>query len=522
MHGTARINVARLIAKIERLNAIGVALSVEPDSEKLLETILLGAKELTDADGGSLYIVQGDELHFRIVRNDTLHVSFGGSSGQPVPFPPVRIERGNDVPHTVAAYAVVSGMTVNIADAYDAPGFDFSGTKAFDLRTGYRSRSFLTVPMRNHEGVIVGVLQLINSRDPDDVVEAFNEADQRLVESLASQAATALTKRELISGMATLFESFIELIATAIDEKSPYTGNHCHRVPELTMRLAEAAAAEGLLTLSDADRYELRVAAWLHDCGKVTTPEWVMDKATKLQGIFDRIELVATRFEVFRRDAEITCWKAIANGEDRVAAGIRYTEVGRELDDTLAFLRRINVGGEFMKPEDQERVRQVATKIWYRTDGSSAQWLTPEEVRNLTIAKGTLLPEEREIINNHIVATIKMLDKLPFPRHLTRVPEYACGHHERMDGKGYPKGLTRDQMSVQARIMGIADVFEALTAGDRPYKKAMKLSQALGILKQMADTGHIDAELHAVFVKHQVGINYGKEFLQLDQLDVVA
>ena len=522
MVGTARIDVGRLITKIERLNAIGVALSVEPDAEKVLETILLGAKELTDADGGTLYIVQGDELHFRIVRNDTLNVSFGGTTGQPVPFPPVRIERGDDSPHSVAAYAVVKGATVNIPDAYDAPGFDFTGTKAFDLRTGYRSRSFLTVPMRNHEGSIVGVLQLINARDGGGTVEAFTEADQRLVESLASQAATALTKRELIDGMARLFESFIELIATAIDEKSPYTGNHCHRVPELTMRLAEAAAAEGLLTLTTADRYELRVAAWLHDCGKVTTPEWVMDKATKLQGIFDRIELVATRFEVFRRDAEIVCWKAIANGEDRVVAGARFAEVCRELDDTLAFLRRCNVGGETMNAEDQERVRQLATRLWHRSDSTSAPWLTPDEVRNLTIAKGTLLPEERGIINNHIVATIKMLDKLPFPRHLVRVPEYACGHHERMDGKGYPKGLTRDQMSVQARIMGIADVFEALTAGDRPYKKAMKLSQALAILKHMADTGHIDPDLHAVFVKHRVGLEYGKEFLQLDQLDVSA
>lgn len=513
MAGSARIDVGQLIIKIERLNKIGVALSQEPDPERLLETILLGAKELTDADGGSLYTREGNDLRFRLVRNDSLGLSFGGPGLPPPSFPPVKL---SDSEHLVVARAVATGITVNIADAY-APrsvndGLDFSGTRAFDKRNGYRSVSFLTVPLRNHEGEVTGALQLINARDREGQVEAFSEADQRLVESLASQAATTLTKGELIQGMGRLFDSFVELIATAIDEKSPYTGGHCRRVPELTMALAEAAAEEGMMPFTAADRQELKVAAWLHDCGKITTPESVMDKATKLQCINDRITLVAERFARLEAEAEAACWRAIAGGADRGGEQARLEAIRAELRDGLAFVRSVNLGAESMRPEDQTRIRDLAAK----------GWLAADEARNLAIPKGTLLPEERQVINSHITATIRMLEKLPFPKHLSRVPEYAGGHHERMDGKGYPKGLTREQMSVPARIMGIADVFEALTAGDRPYKKAMKLSQALAILARMAAEGHIDPELHRVFIEHKVYAAYARGFLQPDQIDVAV
>ncbi len=506
---TSRIDVGRLIAKIERLNSIGIALSQEPDHERLLETILLGAKELTDADAGTLYLRQGDELHFRLVRNDSLGLAFGGPGNPPPAFPPVRLA---DAERSVVARAVATGTTVNLSDAYAAgdSGFDFSATRAFDQRTGYRSRSFLTVPLRNHEGEVVGALQLINARDPEGTVEAFTEADRRLVESLASQAATTLTKSELIAGMARLFDAFIELIATAIDEKSPYTGGHCRRVPEITMALAEAAAAEGLMPFTDGDRHELRVAAWLHDCGKITTPEWVMDKATKLSGLADRIELIAERFAALRHAAEAACWRAIAEGAERTAALAGLEAARSDIDGSLAFLRRVNIGGEAMRGDDLLRIATLRDR----------GWLTADEARNLSILRGTLLPEEREIINNHIVATIRMLEKLPFPKHLARVPEYAGGHHERIDGRGHPKGLTGDQMSLPARIMAIADVFEALTAGDRPYKKAMPLSQALAILARMAGDGHIDPDLHRVFLARRVYAGYAKRFLQADQIDL--
>ncbi len=521
---------------IRRLSAVGIALSAEKDDRRLMELILRSAKELTNADGGTLYSRTGDdELRFEIMITDSLGLHLGGTSGEPIELPnvPLRDERGAPNHHAVAAHAALAVETVNIPDAYDATGFDFSGTRSFDERTGYRSTSFLTVPMRNHEDEVIGVLQLINALDAaSGAVVPFDREDQELVESLASQAAIALTNKRLIDEQRVLFESFIELIAGAIDDKSPYTGGHCRRVPELTLMLADAAAAtrDGPLAefqMSEEDRYELQIAGWLHDCGKVTTPEYVVDKSTKLETIFDRIELVRTRFEVLKRDAEIAALRrrlaALEGGEALDAAAVEGELAGEieALDEECAFLERCNRGGEFMRPEDQERVRRIGARRWRAPSGEQAPLLSDEEIANLTIPKGTLTAEEREIINHHIVATIKMLESLPYPRHLRRVPEFAGGHHERMDGRGYPRGLTREQMSVQARVMGIADIFEALTAGDRPYKPAMPLSRALEILGRMKEEQHIDPDLFDVFIRERVYLRYAERFLDPDQIDEV-
>ncbi|WP_303783778.1 HD family phosphohydrolase [Azovibrio restrictus] len=522
-----------LFRRLEQLNDIGASLSSERNLERLLEKILLAAKTITRADGGTLYRISEDRqrLEFAIVRNDSLGIAFGGASGQPLPDTfrdlPLYTPGGAANNSMVAAYATLHVRTVNIADAYDADGFDFSGTRAFDARTGYRSRSFLTVPMKNHEGEVIAVLQLINAMNGEGgQVGVFTAADQRLAESLASQAAVALTNRQLVQQLETLFEAFIHLINIAIDEKSPYTGGHCQRVPELTMMLAEAAdqATEGPLKdfhLTDQDRYELKIAALLHDCGKVTTPVHVVDKATKLQTLFDRIHLIDTRFEVLRRDAEIAMLRAIQAGEDAREAEARFAEQSRQLEADRDFLRHANIGGERMSDEDIARVGRIARQYrWKNPAGQEEPFLSANELENLTIRAGTLTPAEREIINYHIVATIRMLEALPWPKHLKRVPEYAGGHHERMDGKGYPKGLKREDMSWQARMMGIADIFEALTAGDRPYKPAMKLSQALEIMRNFRDNGHIDPDLYQVFLEAGVPQRYGRAFLQAGQVDV--
>ena len=291
------------------------------------------------------------------------------------------------------------------------------------------------------------------------------------------------------------------------------------------MMLADAvdATSEGPLAdfrLSDKDRYELRIAALMHDCGKVTTPVHVVDKATKLQTIYDRIHLIDTRFEVLKRDAEVRMWKAVADGANRAEAEAEYGRFCRQCEDDRAFLRRANVGGERMSDDDIGRVRRIGGEYrWRNVDGSEAPFLSDNELENLTIRAGTLTASERQTINHHIVATIRMLEQLPWPKHLKNVPEYAGGHHERMDGKGYPKGLVRDQMSWQARIMGISDIFEALTAKDRPYKEGMKLSQALSILEDFKKNGHIDPDLHEVFVKHGVYRKYAESFLAPKQVD---
>jgi HD-GYP domain-containing protein (c-di-GMP phosphodiesterase class II) len=508
--------------RLEQLNAIGASLSAERDINRLLESILTAAKAITRADGGTLYRVTEERtLRFEIMRTSSLKFYLGGTTGNPIPFYPIQLYKEGKPNHSmVAAYAALTGKTVNIADAYTADGFDFTGTRAFDHKTGYRSRSFLTVPMKNHENEIIGVLQLLNAQDPaTGEVVPFSSSDQRLAESLSSQAAIALTNRMLINQLEQLFESFIKLINTAIDEKSPYTGGHCQRVPVLTMLLAEAVneTREGPLAafqMSDKDRYELKIAGLLHDCGKVTTPVHVVDKATKLESICDRIHLLDTRFEVLKRDAEIESLKA--GGDEK-----RLQERLRQLDDDRRFLHACNVGGERMRDEDIERVRRIARYRWRDVSGQDADFLTDDEVKNLTIRAGTLTDEERKIINHHIVATIRMLEALPWPRHLEKVPEYAGGHHERMDGKGYPKGLTREQMSVQARCMGIADIFEALTAKDRPYKKGKTLSESLEILGRMRLNGHVDPDLFDVFVRRKVYRRYAEMFLDPEQIDAV-
>ncbi|MCP5269152.1 MAG: GAF domain-containing protein [Zoogloeaceae bacterium] len=524
-----------MFRRLEQLNAIGASLSHERNIARLLENILLAAKAITHADGGTLYRVTDDakHLHFEIVRTDSLNIAFGGATGQPISTQfsdlPLYLPDGEPNNSMVAAYSAIHAETVSIADAYAAEGFDFSGTRKFDQATGYHSTSFLTVPMKNHENEVIGVLQLINALDENGVVRPFSDADQRLAESLASQAAVALTNRLLITQLETLFESFINLINMAIDEKSPYTGGHCQRVPALTMMLAEAVndTREGPLadfTMSDKDRYELKIAGLLHDCGKVTTPVHVVDKATKLQTIFDRIHLIDTRFEVVKRDAEIGALRAQLAGEDAAKVNQKLQERLAAIESDREFLRICNIGGEAMKPEDQERVRRIARQYrWCDPEGPEGKmvdFLSAEELENLTIRAGTLTQSEREIINYHIVATIKMLEALPWPKHLKNVPEYAGGHHERMDGKGYPKGLKRDEMSVQARVMGIADIFEALTARDRPYKHGMKLSEAMGILKRFSEGGHIDPELFEVFVSQKVYLRYAQEFLDPAQIDL--
>ena len=523
--------MSELLDRIDRLNEIGIALSAESDTPKLLELIMMGAKALTQADGGSLYFLKNEELSFEIISNDSLDIQMGGTSGNEITFPAIPLIVDGEENHAnVVTHCVLSGQSINFADAYNEDGFDFSGTREFDRNTGYRTRSMLTIPLKDHEQEIIGVLQLINAREPEsgDVIE-FSAVDQQLAESLASQAAVALTQQRLISELQILFESFIRMIASAIDDKSPYTGGHCRRIPVLTMMLADAVndADSGPLHdfhITEKDRYELETAAWLHDCGKVVTPEYVMEKATKLETIHDRIHTLEARFEVMRRDARIDYLQAcLAETSEPARAELEknYQRQCDQLSEDFDFLRNANIGGEFMSDEDLERVRLISEKKWLDASGSEQPLLTEDEVLNLSIKRGTLNDAEREVINHHIVATIKMLESLPFPKSLQNVPEYAGGHHEKMDGTGYPRGLKRDEMSVQARIMAIADIFEALTASDRPYKKGKKLSECLKIMGFMKQDAHIDPDLFDIFIEKGIYLQYAEEFLDPDQIDEI-
>ena len=520
--------------EMERLIQIGTALSAEKDTDRLLEMILDSSKEIAHADGGTIYLMTEDKsLKFEIVKTDSLGIAMGGKTGREMSFNPIQIYNDAGEPNlqTVVACSVIQNRTINIENAYDSEEFDFSGTRAFDRKTGYRSQSFLSIPLRNHEDDIIGVLQLLNALDKKTgKIIPFSDKNKKLVESLASQAAVAITNRQLIIAQKKLFESFIEVIATAIDEKSAYTGGHCRRVPKLTLMLADAAAetTEGPLAdfkITEAQRYELEIAGWMHDCGKVTTPEYIVDKSTKLETIFDRIHLMDVRFEILKRDAEIESLRKIIaqSGKKEEFSGPDHalSQKLKKIQEDREFIRESNIGGEFMSEELKDRVKEIAKQKWTDMDGKESSLLAEDEIHNLNISRGTLTEAERKIINGHIDATIKMLNQIPYPRHLKNVPELAGAHHETMDGKGYPRGLTRDQMSVQARVMAIADIFEALTAKDRPYKKGKTLSEALRILGFFKKDNHIDPDLFYVFIDQKVYLTYAEEFLGKDQIDDV-
>ena len=523
--------------RLEKLTELSVALSSNRNIPLLLERILQTARSITLADGGTLYrtVEDEDSLAFYISINDTLGMHQGGSSAQKISIPNIQLTNpdGSKNLGAVAAYAANTRKSVNIPDVYQAEGFNFSGMRMFDEKFSYHSQSFLTVPMQDHEGELVGVLQLVNAIDPDTgKPHPFSQTDQYFIEALASQAAIAITNQQLIYRLENLFEHFIKLINMGIDEKSPHTGRHCEHVPELAMMLAEAAheTTEGPVAefkMSERDRRELWVAGLLHDCGKITTPDHVVEKSTKLQTIYDRIGLIDTRFEVLKRDAEIAILKkklelgAALDAAQNEALDRELEEQCAALDADRNFLRKANIGSEGMKPEDQDHVTAIAARQWRGPEGDVISALTDDEITNLRIRMGTLNDAERQIINNHIVVTIKMLESLPWPKQLRNVTEYAGGHHERMDGKGYPKGLTREQMSLPARMMAIADIFEALTAADRPYKRGNTLSEALEILGGFRQRDHIDPDLFDVFVRSKVYRKYAEKFMPANQIDEV-
>lgn len=526
----------RLVSHITKLTQIGLALSVEKDINKLLEMIVDEARSLSNADAGTLYIVDKDKqnLRFEIMHNDSMGIRMGGNSGDEIQLPDVPLYDNNGSPNhaNVSSYVALTGKTVNIPDVYKTDGFDFTGPREYDASTGYRSTSMLVIPLQNYENDIIGVLQLLNAKElKTGKVTFFSEVYVDLIASLASQAAVALTNTQLIQDLTNLFYAFIKSIAAAIDEKSPYTGGHITRVVELTMMIANEINQNNHgkfqnLNFNEDELEELRLAAWMHDVGKITTPEHIINKSSRLETLFDRVQLIETRFQLMKKIVENNQLKhkielleiGSARPEQLKTIDKNQKQQLALLDDELQFIKTCNKSSSFMDNDKISTIVTLAQKT-YKLDGQMFPYLDDNEIYNLSITKGTLTPEERLVIENHATMTLKMLKHLPFPRKLRNVPSYAAGHHEKLDGTGYPQKLSGEQLPLQARIMAIADIFEALTAKDRPYKKPMKLSQAIKIMTEMKKDNHIDPDIFDLFINSRIYDEYAAKEIHPDQID---
>jgi len=563
---------------LQQFFAISKALSAEKDYKKLLEMILREACAIAHADGGAILMVSDDEVSLKpaIIENERNNVHFGGTSGAEPPFDPVLLEDETALEAEVARKT----ETMRINDLVEDRRFDHS---AICERYGWKdgaSKSLLNVPLTDQKDEIVGVLQLVNARSAAGEVMTFDPEVVPSIEAVAGDAAVALDLRRLLQAQKDLLDAIIHMVAGAIDAKSPYTHGHCQRVPEIAKDLARAAhdVDEGPFAefgLTDDEWYELEVASWLHDSGKLTTPEYVVDKATRLETITNRLHEIRTRFEVMWRDAEIEYLQSLnegavgsADAKDRLEQ--RLDQIRRDYQ----FIAECNSGETFMNDERIERITEIGAQTWTRhlddriglshdeierarrtpspdlpveeklladkiehlvyRDGSpfgdnphGFKMDVPEhlynhgEIYNLCVQRGTLTAEERFKINEHIVETINMLGQLPFPKELRRVPEWAGNHHEKLDGTGYPRRLGADDLSVLARIMAVADIFEALTASDRPYKPPKKLSTSLRIMSSFRDEGHICPDLFDLFLTSGVFRKYGEEHLRPEQVDEV-
>ena len=499
---------AAILHQVEDILNIGIALSLEKDHNRLLEMIVSEARRITNADAGTLYLRDGDFLHFKISQNETLH-SFQGDNGEPINLPPVPMSMRN-----VSSYVALRNESVNIPDVYSAEGFDFSGPKNYDQITGYRTVSMLVVPLENHTGDVIGVLQLINSLDENRQPIPFSADFEKVISSLASQAAISMTNQQLIGDIEQLFNSFVEVMATAIDSRTPYNANHTRRVALLSGALAAVIDAEedgcwqGVHF--DADRTnQLVMSAWLHDIGKIATPLEVMNKSTRIERqlhlVMQRLDYIAQKQKCVHLEKKLTLLSSAANVDDELAALEKdWMEQQMMVEQTRDLIIRADNPGTFIDEEIKQMLQQIAARSYVDENGRERPWLTADELINLSVAKGTLNDKERHIMEDHVLVTQRMLEKIPFTYKLKDVPFFAGIHHEHLNGKGYPLGLSGDAIPLEGRILALTDVFDALTAADRPYKKAMPIDQALKIMGFMVKDGQLDADLLELFVKHRV------------------
>lgn len=512
--------------RIDKLNRIGVALSAEKNLNHLLEMIVTEAKNLTQADGGTLYLLKDKALHFTVAQTDSLNIKMGGTSA-PISWPslPLYLADGSENKQMVAATCALEDRVINIEDVYDAHGFSFEGAKKFDESTGYRSQSMLVIPLRDFEQKVIGVLQLLNKQDANQRTISFVQDDEEITLSLASQAAVALTNAQLIEDLESLLESFLGNITYLMGRKSAYTAGHINRMVALSELLAEGINNDQQvyadIRYSAEELKQIKLAALMHDIGKLATPETVMDKATKLDGHFDRLELVEQRAQWITAEMEKhALQQQINNSVAKETIEAELLDSLNRLQQGMELVRKSNTGGEFLAEESVQAIQRLA-EVPFNFGEQSLRLITPEEAYCLIVQRGTLTEEERLIINEHAEIGLAVLEKLPFPEKYKDIPHIAGAHHEKINGTGYPLGLKGDEISFEARILAVADIFEALTAHDRPYKKPNPLSVAMKILYFMAKDDDLDRGLVKFFYDSGLYLEYAQRFLPVELIDEV-
>lgn len=513
---------------IEQLNDIGQLISEEKDFQVVMKKILTTAKKLSSADAGTFYLLSSDKksLEFTAIQTDSLGINLSKAEGT-ISWPnlPLYKDNGENNNINISVNCALNNKLINIKDVYDSQEFDFQGPKSFDKTQGYRTKSMLVVPMKSYDDTVIGVLQLINKKDSKENSIPFKKADEKLILSMASQAAISITQARLVQDLEKLLDSFVQSIATAIGEKSKYTQGHVNRVADLTTTIANAINEDKEFYkdkfFNENQMSELDLAAWMHDIGKITTPDHIVNKATKLEKIYDRIETIEVRFELLLKDKYIKMLEEKASFSEKAKEiEEHYNKEISQIKDDLEFLQTNNFGSEFMVDENIERIHSIA-KYKITVNGKIQNILTQDEIKNLCIQKGTLTEEERLVINNHAKLSYEILNSLPFPNKYERVPEIAGGHHEKINGKGYPLGLRGDEISFEARIVAVADIFESLTASDRPYKKPNTIKQSLKILQFMVKDGELDEDLVKFFIDKKLYLDYAKNNMNESQIDII-
>ncbi len=504
---------------LQRLTKIGIALSAEKDIDKFFKMVLGEAISFTNADAGSLYRISRDKkfLDFQLVCTLSKNILLGRVDIAKWPSVPLYNDLGKNNLNNFVSYIVHKQEIINIEDVYNQKIFDNSGTRKYDKANNYQSKSMLGVPLLSHEREVLGVIQLINALDDTGKIVSFTEKHTAMLTSLASQAAIALSNKELVTSLEDLLNQFIRTIAHAIDKKSKYTGDHISRVALLTEMIANSVNRDNHIfkfrVFNSDELQEISIAAWMHDFGKITTPEFIMDKSTKLESVYDRINLIETRFALIKTFLE----KDIYRFPDRKDELSREIEI---LNRDLVFLKDLNKGRIKFSDSTLEILNRIADQS-YHISGKEVYLITEDEYQHLKIREGTLSAEERHKMNEHVLVTEEMLSRITFPRKFRNIPRFASLHHEKLNGNGYPHQYTEKDMPLQARIIAIADIFESLTATDRPYKDGISLNTTLRIMAEKARLMEIDKDILDLILDTEIYRTYGKRYLQPHQIDQV-